>query len=248
MPTPLDLLTDRTSLTVMAIYAALIAWETLAPARALPAVRGWRLRGLAAFLVYFFISSYVPLLLAKPLARLQLFDLSALGKWGGALAAVLAYEIGTYIWHRSMHASDFLWRTVHQMHHSSERLDTYSAFWFSPLDMLGWTLLFSVCLTILGVAPEATILAVYATTLLGVFQHSNIRTPRWLGYILQRPESHSRHHARGIHNGNFSDLPIFDILFGTFHNPAEFSETGFYDGASSRVGAMLAFRDVSTPG
>ena len=247
MPTPLQLLTDRTSLTVFAIYAVLIAWEALAPARALPAVRGWKLRGLAAFFAYFFISSYVPLLLAAPLARLQLFDLSVLGKWGGALAGVVAYELGTYVWHRAMHASDFLWRTVHQMHHSAERLDTWSAFWFSPLDMLGWTLLFSVSMTIAGIAPEATVLAVYATTLFGVFQHSNIRTPRWLGYLLQRPESHSRHHARGIHNGNYSDLPLFDMLFGTFQNPAAFSETGFYEGASARVADMLLFRDVSTP-
>jgi sterol desaturase/sphingolipid hydroxylase (fatty acid hydroxylase superfamily) len=247
MPTPFEILTDRVSLTVIAIYAAIIAWETLAPARKLPAIRGWKWRGLTAFAVYFFISSYLPLLLAAPLARLQLFDLSGLGTLGGAAAGVLAYEVGSYIWHRSMHASNFLWRTVHQMHHSAERLDTYSAFWFSPLDMIGWTVIFSVSLTIAGVTPAAATLAVYTTTVFGVFQHANIRTPRWLGYIVQRPESHSRHHARGVHNGNYADLPIMDMLLGTFHNPADFSETGFYDGASSRVGAMLTFRDVALP-
>jgi sterol desaturase/sphingolipid hydroxylase (fatty acid hydroxylase superfamily) len=64
---------------------------------------------------------------------------------------------------------------------------------------------------------------------------------------VQRPESHSRHHARGVHAGNYSDLPLFDLLFGTFHNPRDFAaETGFYDGASSRVADMLRFRDVST--
>ena len=63
---------------------------------------------------------------------------------------------------------------------------------------------------------------------------------------MQRPESHSRHHARGVHHGNFSDLPIFDILFGTFHNPQDFAaETGFYHGASRRIAEMLCFRDVS---
>lgn len=63
---------------------------------------------------------------------------------------------------------------------------------------------------------------------------------------MQRPESHSYHHARGIHRDNYADLPVFDILFGTFHNPRDFAPAnGFYDGASLRVGEMLLFRDVA---
>jgi len=47
---------------------------------------------------------------------------------------------------------------------------------------------------------------------------------------------------------SYSDLPVFDLLFGTFYNPKEFApETGFYHGASSRVTEMVCFRDVSTP-
>jgi sterol desaturase/sphingolipid hydroxylase (fatty acid hydroxylase superfamily) len=54
------------------------------------------------------------------------------------------------------------------------------------------------------------------------------------------------HHARGIHNYNFADLPVFDILFGTFRNPRSFEhETGFYDGASDKIGDMLLFRDLN---
>jgi sterol desaturase/sphingolipid hydroxylase (fatty acid hydroxylase superfamily) len=68
------------------------------------------------------------------------------------------------------------------------------------------------------------------------------------GYIVERPENHSVHHERGVHYYNFSDLPVFDLLFGTWRNPAEFAkEQGFYDGASSRLGAMLGFQDVSSP-
>jgi len=96
--------------------------------------------------------------------------------------------------------------------------------------------------------PEATVLVLYATTFLSVFQHANLRTPQWLGFIVQRPESHSAHHERGVHARNYSDLPIFDIAFGTFHNPREFSaQAGFYDGASMRVAEMVRFRDVSQP-
>jgi sterol desaturase/sphingolipid hydroxylase (fatty acid hydroxylase superfamily) len=65
---------------------------------------------------------------------------------------------------------------------------------------------------------------------------------------VQRPESHTEHHAKNIHAGNYSDLPLFDILFGTFKNPKTYShETGFYNGASGRVKEMLLFKDVSKP-
>jgi sterol desaturase/sphingolipid hydroxylase (fatty acid hydroxylase superfamily) len=247
MPSPIDLLLDPISLTVFALYAALIAWEALAPARPLPHVPGWKVLGLAAFVGYFFLSSYLPLLWTEHLARFQLLDLTSLGTWGGAIVGLLVYEAGVYVWHRGMHASNLLWRVFHQMHHSAERVDTYGAFWFSPADTVGWTVLSSLCLTlIVGLTPAAATVVLLATTLLAIFQHSNIRTPRWLGYIMQRPESHSRHHARGIHYGIFSDLPVFDILFGTFHNPREFvAETGFYQGASRRVAEMLCFREVS---
>jgi sterol desaturase/sphingolipid hydroxylase (fatty acid hydroxylase superfamily) len=115
--------------------------------------------------------------------------------------------------------------------------------------MIGWTALGSLCLTlVVGITPEAATLVLLATTFMGIFQHSNLRTPFWLGYITQRPESHSRHHQRGVHAGNYADLPLFDLLFGTFHNPREFvAETGFYRGASGRVADMLRFRDVSAP-
>ena len=248
MPTPLELLLDPLSLAVFAIYAALILCEALAPARPLPAVRGWRILGLAAFAFYFFLSSYLPLLWGDWLAPLQIFDLAGLGTWAGAAVGLLVYEFGAYVYHRSMHRSKVLWRGLHQMHHSAERLDTFSAFWFSPLDMAGWTLLASVSLTLLGLSPAATTVVLLVVTLLTIFQHSNLRTPRWLGVLVQRPEAHSHHHARGVHDRNFADLPVFDIVFGTFHNPREFAPaTGFYDGASRRVAEMLALRDVSTP-
>ena len=55
---------------------------------------------------------------------------------------------------------------------------------------------------------------------LAIFQHANIRTPRWLGYIVD--------HGKGIHIYNYSGLPIMDIVFGTFRNLAVFDvETSF---------------------
>jgi sterol desaturase/sphingolipid hydroxylase (fatty acid hydroxylase superfamily) len=168
--------------------------------------------------------------------------------WGGGLVALLIYQALAYAWHRSMHRFDGLFRVVHQLHHSAERLDVPSAFLFSPLDTVGWTLVTTLALGLVGVTPQATTAFVLAGTFLSTFQHANLRAPRFVGYFIQRPESHSHHHARGVHANNYADLPLFDLLFGTFHNPVQFApETGYYPGGSSRIGEMLLCRDVTSP-
>jgi sterol desaturase/sphingolipid hydroxylase (fatty acid hydroxylase superfamily) len=249
MPTPIEILLDPISLIILSIYAALMLWEAIFPGRKLPVVKYWRLKGLVAFGVFFFLSSYLPMFINPYLEPYRLLDLTGLGSAGGALVAVLLYEFGVFIWHYLMHRSNFLWKTFHQLHHSAERLDTYGAFFFSPMDMIGWTVLGSICFSLIaGLTPQAITIMLLVTNFLSIFQHANIKTPQWLGYIIQRPESHTYHHARGIHKLNYSDLPLFDIIFGTFRNPKDFEhETGFYDGASDRVLEMLTARDISTP-
>lgn len=247
MPTPLQILLDPLSLAVIGLYIGLMIWEALFPARPLPYVRFWKLKGLASFAVFFYLSSYLPLLVDPFLEPFRLLDLTGLGTIGGAAAGILLYEFGLYLWHRAMHRSDILWRTFHQMHHSAERMDTYGAFYFSPMDMIGLTLLGSICFAlIMGLAPQAVTIVLLLTNFFAIFQHANIKTPSWLGYIVQRPESHTVHHAKGIHQHNYSDLPLFDILFGTFYNPKGYEhETGFYPGASNKVVDMLLFKDIN---
>ena len=246
MPSPLELLLDPLTLSVFGIFAVLALWEALFPARALPRVRLWRSKGLLAFVLFMAVSSYLPYLWAGWLAPVQLWDLSAASTLWATVVGVLLYEAGVWAWHRGLHGSNLLWRYFHQMHHSAERLDTWGAFWFSPLDMLGWTALISLTLTLVGLPPAAVFATVCVTTFLSVFQHANVRTPRWLGIFVQRPESHSWHHARGVHANNYSDLPLFDILFGTWNNAREFApEQGFHHGASSEYAAMLLGRDVA---
>ncbi len=246
---PIDILLDPISLIVLAIYGGLMLWEAVLPGRTLPKIKHWKIRGLTSFLFFFYLSTYLPMFWDTFFSNYQLFNVEYLGTYGGAFIAVMVYELGVYFWHRAMHRSDRLWRTFHQMHHSAERLDSYGAFYFSPWDMVGWTLLGSVCMVmIVGLTPEAATLALLTTTFLGMFQHTNIRTPQWLGYLIQRPESHTVHHAKGVHAYNYSDLPIYDILFGTFKNPAAYEyETGFYDGASKRVWEMIKGQDVEKP-
>ncbi len=250
MPTPLEILFDPVSLIILFFYAAMMIWEAVLPGRQdLPKIKGWIKRGLASFAVFFYLSSYLPLLWDSYFAQYQLFNLSSWGSAAGALIGFLLYEFGVWLWHWAMHKFDFLWKSVHQMHHSAERMDTYGAFYFSPADMIGWTFLSSLCFAlILGLSPQANTIILLATNFLSIFQHSSIKTPVWLGYIVQRPESHTIHHGRDIHKFNYSDLPLMDIIFGTFKNPRNYEvETGFYNGASKRVLDMLFFKDVTQP-
>jgi len=135
------------------------------------------------------------------------------------------------------------------MHHSAERMDTFGALFHSPLDMIGFTLTGSISLAlIIGLSPQSITVVLLFVNFTAFFQHANIKTPRWIGYIIQRPESHSIHHGKGIHQYNYADLPLIDMIFGTFKNPKSYQEeTGFYNGASARILDMLTFKDVTKP-
>src|SRR5436305_2008194 len=67
--------------------------------------------------------------------------------------------------------------------------------------------------------------AAYYTILIAVgefFYRWNIKTPLWVGFIFQRPESHRVHHQFRHHTNNFADIPLWGMLFGTFKNPKMF--------------------------
>jgi sterol desaturase/sphingolipid hydroxylase (fatty acid hydroxylase superfamily) len=233
----------------LACLPMFIALDFVYRARRFDTPRFWRLRALAVTVLAVALSFAVPMAWASVLGQWSLFRLSPLGTWGGAVVGILAYELCHYWYHRMVHRSDTLWRWFHQMHHSAESLDAWGAYYLSPTDAamfitLG-TLVFG---PVLGITPEAAALANLFVTFNALFQHANIRTPRWVGYLIQRPESHGVHHQRGVHAFNYADLPLWDIVFGTFRNPATFdAKLGFYDGASARIGEMLLARDVSTP-
>lgn len=211
--------------------------------------RWWRLRGTAVTLMVLAVSIAATEFWVWLLDGASLLNLSGLGIAGGTVVGILTYELGHYWYHRSAHASDALWRYAHQMHHSPESLDAFGALYQHPLDtFLFVTVSSTLSIPLLGIRPEAAVLTGAFLMFNAMFQHANIATPRWIGYIIQRPESHAVHHQRGKHRSNYADLPIWDMVFGTFENPATFDEeVGFCDGASSRIGEMLIGRDVSKP-
>jgi sterol desaturase/sphingolipid hydroxylase (fatty acid hydroxylase superfamily) len=229
------------------LFAGFVLLELLLHGRKFPPVARWRLKGTAFTLLYFAVATYAPLFWDGWLGQHRLFGADTLPLWAQIVGGFLALELGIYVWHRTMHNTPFLWRWFHQMHHSAERVDIWGALYFHPFDTIGWAFVGSLTLVLgFGVSAEAAIVVNVLATFYGLFQHANIRTPHWLGYIIQRPESHSCHHERGVHARNYSDLPLWDIVFGTFHNPKEFTgQVGFYDGGSKKLGPLLLGRLIA---
>lgn len=210
--------------------------------------RHWRLSGALVTAGIFFFTGEIAYLWGQLYGDFHLFNLSGLGLFSGAIIGILVYELLHYAYHRAAHSWEWLWRAGHQMHHSAESLDAFGAYYLHPFDAAMFTSISSlVFFPLLGLSIESAVIGSLFLTFNAMFQHANIKTPHWLGYLIQRPESHNIHHGKGIHRYNYADLPIIDMIFGTYINPQYLNgtECGFYKGASSRIIDMLLGRDVT---
>jgi sterol desaturase/sphingolipid hydroxylase (fatty acid hydroxylase superfamily) len=220
--------------------------ERAFPGRDLPRVKGWLAKGALFFFIAHVLRGPLAGALAALTAPYALVDLRGHPVLGFC-ALFLTGSLLEYIVHRLMHRFDRLWQSMHQLHHSAERVDVAGFSYAHPAETFIAVVIGLGVSTIFGVAPLVAFVTGYFGFCTAVFTHINVKTPAWLGYIIQRPEQHCVHHERGVHAYNYG-LPIFDLLFGTFRNPASWQgELGFYDGASKRTFAMLAGRDVTKP-
>src|SRR5207248_4382325 len=96
---------------------------------------------------------------------------------------------------------------------------------------------------ILGVSIEAAAWYNVFAAFGEYFYHSNIRTPRWLGYFLQRPEHHSVHHQLDLHKFNNEDITLWNQLFETFSEAKNLAQKSAFPQVNEKnLGAMLLFR------
>lgn len=235
------------NLIIGGLFFAFIGIETLMPARKFPHPKLWKLRGVIAIIAYIALATYSPYLWVSWLSGPVLFDASGLPIWAQCILGYAAIQFVSYWWHRSLHASDTLWRIFHQMHHSVERMDAWGSLYHHPLDVVGFTFVASFALTMLvGISADAAaIVGIFGAGVV-FFTHSNIKTPRWVGWVIARPENHGLHHERGRHVNNYAELVIWDQIFGTWKNPKEWNgEAGFYDGASNQIWSLLFGRKIS---
>jgi sterol desaturase/sphingolipid hydroxylase (fatty acid hydroxylase superfamily) len=232
------------------LVAGLAIWifEQVRPAKMLPRVSSWYqralllngLQGLSALITANTFDIWF--------SGLSIFSIAGLSLAVQVALAYLAITFCYYWWHRARHHAGFLWRWLHQVHHSPARVEVLMSFYKHPIEvMINGALSSAIIFLLLGASFQAAVIAVMITGLAELFYHMNIATPRWLGFIFQRPEMHRVHHQRGWHHQNYSDLPLWDMLFGTFHNPIDSpNDVGFPNQAETRLGSLLLGRRFET--
>jgi len=205
---------------VLLLGLAMLVLEQAWPARRFERVARWWPRAIALTAVQAAVALASVYACEEWLPGLSLWRMPSLGVLPDALIGYLALTLVYYWWHRARHQMPFLWRWLHQTHHSACRIELVTSFYKHPFEIVANAVLSALVVYIfLGISPESAAIVVSVSGAAELFYHWNVRTPYWLGFIVQRPESHCVHHQRGRHTGNFADLPLWDMLFGTFHNP-----------------------------
>lgn len=236
---------------LIAIAGGFFVVERLWPARELPKVRNWWARVLFVNVIQLGIVILAGFTWDRWLQEVSLFRLR--DHLGAVAQGVVAYFVSTfayYWWHRWRHESVWFWRLCHQLHHSPARIELVTSFYKHPVEItLNSLLSAGIVYVLLGCDVVAGAWYTAFTAVAEYFYHWNVRTPHWLGFVVQRPESHRVHHQYRHHTQNFADLPIWDMVFGTFKNPRQPPTVcGYEDWREDRFDDMLAFRDVHAPG
>lgn len=240
-----------TLLVVLGVFVACFALERLRPGWALPRIRTWPIRVVAVNAMQLGVVILAGFTWERWLGDASLLRLEhAIGPWAGAFIAYFMATFVFYWWHRWRHESDLLWRLFHQIHHSPQRLEVITSFYKHPGEMIVNSVLGSVLVySVLGLSLEGGALYTMLTALGEFFYHTNVRTPRWVGYLFQRPEMHRIHHQYGHHRNNYGDIVWWDMLFGTYENPPTWDDRcGFDDANEQQLFAMLRYRDVHATG
>jgi sterol desaturase/sphingolipid hydroxylase (fatty acid hydroxylase superfamily) len=225
----------------------MLGMENVVPATKLPSVSGWMSRAIAFNAAQIAIVLTAGLTWNRWVQGFSLVHVSAFPDWLGAL---LTYFVSTFVfywWHRIRHESPFWWRFAHQIHHSAARIEILTSFYKHPFEILINSILSAfIVYPLMGCS---TVQGAYYTLLIAVgemFYHWNIHTPRWMGKSFQRPESHRIHHQRERHSKNYSDLPVWDLLFDTFSNPKNSVKVarGFAGGSEKQIIPMLKGQEI----
>ena len=233
-------------LIVLGSAGVMIGVELSRPGRFWPRVDHWWFRAVVLNSIQGLMVVIAGLLWDQWMLHHRPWSADALGLMGGSMVGYLVITFVYYWWHRWRHEVLFLWRWFHQVHHSPQRIEIITSFYKHPFELLANGLLSSAILYLgVGLGPAAAAGAVLFSGIAELFYHWNVHTPFWLGYVFQRPESHCVHHQEGLHSFNFADLPLWDILFGTFRNPREEQfRCGFGPAHESRLAEMLWGVDV----
>jgi sterol desaturase/sphingolipid hydroxylase (fatty acid hydroxylase superfamily) len=212
------------------------ALERIRPGRSLPSAPGWYGRAALMNLMQLALIGIGGLTWNRYFRGQALLEL---GNWANPVAEGAFYWfVGTFVfywWHRIRHANGF-WLVFHQVHHSPSRIEVLTSFYKHPIEIAADSIItgfFIYC--VFGGTAEAGAWTSFFGAAGEYFYHANIRTPRWIGWFIQRPEHHSIHHQLDVHKYNFGDIIWWDRLFGTYRDMDAFAERCGFPGRQGRT-------------
>lgn len=142
--------------------------------------------------------------------------------WLQVVEMVVVVDFATYWIHRAFHQLPWLWN-FHVIHHSSPKMDWLAGSRMHPVDVVVTRSVAFLPVFVLGFAAPALYAYLILVSFHAVFIHANVRWRfPYLRWIVTTPEYHHWHHTsdeEGIDKNFVSFLPLWDLLFGTAHQP-----------------------------
>jgi len=192
--------------------------------------KGWHVD-----LTYFFVSS----LFVQLTTYLTLRPATALFSWAVSpafqqrvasqpyllqfLAIALFADIVQYWVHRLFHEIPWLWK-FHAVHHSAEVMDWMAGNRLHVVELALTRSLIYIPSFVLGFADGPMYAYIVFVALYSVFIHANLgMTFGPLRYVFATPQFHHWHHGaepEAIDKNFAVHFPVLDLIFGTFHLPA----------------------------
>ncbi|WP_435140639.1 sterol desaturase family protein [Pseudopelagicola sp. nBUS_19] len=138
------------------------------------------------------------------------------------ILVIMIFDFAIWFQHLMTHKIPILWQ-LHSVHHADRDFDVTTALRFHPLE-IALSMLAKIGL-VYAVGPSALAVLLFEIILNGtaMFNHSNIKLPNSIDWILRMflvtPDMHRVHHSvhRAEHDSNYGfSLSVWDRAFGTY--------------------------------
>jgi sterol desaturase/sphingolipid hydroxylase (fatty acid hydroxylase superfamily) len=211
------------------VFAAMTAWEILAPRRPLLARKPWRWASNLALVVLntvlvrlIFPLGVVGIALFAESSGWGLFQYVDVPNWVAVVGSIILLDLVIYLQHVMFHAVPALWR-LHMVHHADLDIDVTTGLRFHTIEILISLGIKISAVLLIGAPAVAVVIFEVILNATSMFNHSNVQLTGWLDRILRlfvvTPEMHRVHHSIVSRetNSNFGfNLPWWDFLLGTY--------------------------------
>lgn len=240
----------------LTIFAVMAIWELAAARRRLLQVKAKRWASNLGIVVMngLLVRWLIPAGAAGAAASYDwgLLHRIELGFWPEVVVAIVLLDLAIYLQHIIVHKVPLFWR-FHRVHHADRDIDVTTGLRFHPVEILFSMLLKIGVVVLIGAPVLAVIFFEVILNGMAMFNHSNVRLPKWLDSLLRvvvvTPDFHRVHHSiiRYETDSNYGfNLSLWDRLFRTYRPQPEKGHAGMQIGLAEyqhsptwKIGWML---------